>query len=133
MREYSSDYSTVLNEAQRDRRENARPKLKGKVENFGQYDVILLSYPDWRASIPVPVASFLEHCDLSSRTIMPFCSHGGGRLGQSVTAIDKLAPNAVIGTLLSVPYGGGSSMPADVAAWLAKNELDELGYGGEKR
>ena len=132
VREYSSDYNTVLNEAQRDQRENARPKLKGRVENFGQYDVILLGYPNWWASIPAPVASFLESYDFSGRTIIPFCSHGGGRLGQSVTAIGKLAPNAVIGTPLSVHYGGGSSMPADVAAWLAKNELNEED-GGKKR
>jgi hypothetical protein len=38
----------------------------------------------------------------------------------------------VIGTPLSVHYGGGSSMPADVAAWLAKNELNEED-GGKKR
>ncbi|WP_299080463.1 flavodoxin [uncultured Fretibacterium sp.] len=132
VREYSSDYNTVLNEAQRDQRENARPKLKGRVENFGQYDVILLGYPNWWASVPAPVASFLESYDFSGRTIIPFCSHGGGRLGQSVTAIGKLAPNAVIGTPLSVHYGGGSSMPADVAAWLAKNELNEED-GGKKR
>ncbi len=132
VREYSSDYNTVLNEAQRDQRENARPKLKGRVENFGQYDVILLGYPNWWASVPAPVASFLESYDFSGRTIIPFCSHGGGRLGQSVTAIGKLAPNAVISTPLSVHYGGGSSMPADVAAWLAKNELNEED-GGKKR
>lgn len=132
VREYSSDYNTVLNEAQRDQRENARPKLKGRVENFGQYDVILLGYPNWWASVPAPVASFLESYDFSGRTIIPFCSHGGGRLGQSVTAIGKLAPNAVIGTPLSVHYGGGSSLPADVAAWLAKNELNEED-GGKKR
>ena len=132
VREYSSDYNTVLNEAQRDQRENARPKLKGRVENFGQYDVILLGYPNWWASIPAPVASFLESYDFSGRTIVPFCSHGGGRLGQSVTAIGKLAPNAMIGAPLSVHYGGGSSMPADVAAWLAKNDLNEPGDGGKK-
>ena len=94
--------------------------------------VILLGYPNWWASVPAPVASFLESYDFSGRTIIPFCSHGGGRLGQSVTAIGKLAPNAVIGTPLSVHYGGGSFMPADVAAWLAKNELNEED-GGKKR
>ena len=133
VRAYSSDYNTVLNEAQRDQRENARPELKGKVENFGQYDVILLGYPNWWASIPAPIASFLESYDFSGRTIVPFCSHGGGRLGQSVTAIGKLAPNAAIGTPLSVHYRGGSSMPADVAAWLAENGLNESGKERKKR
>lgn len=130
--EYSSDYNTVLNEAQRDQREDARPELKGKVENFEQYDVILLGYPNWWASIPAPVASFLDSYDFAGRRIIPFCSHGGGRLGQSVTAIGKLAPNAMIGKPLSIHYSGGSAMPADVAAWLAENELSES-KDGEKR
>ena len=46
---------------------------------------------------------------------MPFCSHGGGRLGQSLTAISKLAPDAELGKALSVHYGGGSSLNKDIA------------------
>ena len=48
---------------------------------------------------------------------------GGGRFGQSLTAIAKLAPEAVIGEGLSVHYSGGSSLPSDVAAWLKKNGI----------
>jgi len=46
---------------------------------------------------------------------------GGGRFGQSITAIAKLAPNAKIGEGLSVHYSGGSSLSKDVAKWLEKN------------
>ena len=48
---------------------------------------------------------------------------GGGRFGQSLTAIAKLAPEAVIGEGLSVHYSGCSSLPSDVAAWLKKNGI----------
>ena len=44
------------------------------------------------ASIPMPIASFLEEYDFAGKRIIPFCSHGGGRFGQSLTAIAKLAP-----------------------------------------
>jgi flavodoxin len=120
---YSSNYNTCLDEALRDQRANARPALKTRVSNMVQYDVIMLGYPNWWASIPAPVASFLEAYDFSGKTIVPFCSHGGGRFGQSLTAIAKLAPRAKIGDALSIHYSGGNSLSNDITAWLRKNGI----------
>lgn len=69
----------------------------------------------------MPIASFLEEYDLSGKTIMPFCSHGGGRFGQSLTAIAKLAPDSPMTEGLSISYSGGSSLSSDVSAWLTRN------------
>ncbi|MBQ3654734.1 MAG: SUMF1/EgtB/PvdO family nonheme iron enzyme [Synergistaceae bacterium] len=118
---YSENYSTVLREAQRDQRRQARPKLQGKI-NLDDYDVIILGYPNWWASIPMPIATFLESYDFAGKIIMPFCSHGGGRFGQSLTAIAKLAPKAVITEGLSVHYSGGGSLKEDIARWLKNAE-----------
>lgn len=120
---YSTDYNTVLEQAQRDQRLQARPELSAHVENMAQYDTIILGYPNWWASIPMPIASFLEEYDFSGKTILPFCSHGGGGLGQSQTAIAKLAPDANMAEGLSIHYSGGASMPDDVAAWLDANGI----------
>ena len=122
---YSENYNTVLREAQRDQRRKARPKLKNHVENFADYDIIMLGYPNWWASIPMPIASFLEEYNFEGKTIMPFCSHGGGRFGQSLTAIAKLAPKAVITEGLSVHYSGGGSLRSDVRKWLEAHNLEE--------
>lgn len=122
---YSTDYNTVLDEAQRDQNEQARPELAVHVENMGEYDTIILGYPNWWASIPMPIASFLEEYDFSEKTIIPFCSHGGGRFGQSLTAIAKLAPNSVIGEGLSVHYSGDSSLPDDISEWLSANGITD--------
>ncbi|MBR0167325.1 MAG: SUMF1/EgtB/PvdO family nonheme iron enzyme [Synergistaceae bacterium] len=118
---YSESYNTVLREAQRDQHRKARPKLKDHVKNFADYDVIMLGYPNWWASIPAPVATFLEEYDFAGKTIMPFCSHGGGRFGQSLTAIAKLAPKAVITEGLSVHYSGGGRLKDDISRWLSEN------------
>ena len=115
---YSNDYNTVLMEAQRDQHEQARPAIRDPLDSLDEYDVILLGYPNWWASIPMPIATFLESYDFSGKTILPFCSHGGGRFGQSLTAIAKLAPDAVIAPGLSVHYSGGSALPGDVRTWL---------------
>ena len=120
---YSSDYNTCLDEAQRDQEREARPALKTKIENLAQYDTILLGYPNWWASIPMPIATLLESYDFSGKTIAPFCSHGGGRLGQSLTAIAKLAPNSKLTPGLSVHYGGDASLDDDIDEWLSKNGL----------
>lgn len=122
---YSNNYNTVLDEAQRDQNEQARPELAVHVENMDEYDVIILGYPNWWASIPMPIASFLEECDFSDKTILPFCSHGGGRFGQNLTAIAKLAPDAAMGKALSVHYSGGGSLSDDVADWLHENGIIE--------
>ncbi len=120
---YSSDYNTVLMEAQADQHKGARPALLHLPESLEGYDVILLGYPNWWASIPMPIATFLESYDFSGKTIVPFCSHGGGRFGQSLTAIAKLAPNAVLKEGLSIHYSGGASMAGDVTAWLEANGI----------
>jgi flavodoxin len=123
VRPYSSDYNTCLDEAKRDQEAQVRPALKNHIADIGKYDVIFLGYPNWWASIPMPIASFLEEYDLSGKTIIPFCSHGEGRLGQSVSAIAKLSPRSKILDALSVHYGGGSSLSRDIDAWLRKNGL----------
>ncbi|MBQ7196957.1 MAG: SUMF1/EgtB/PvdO family nonheme iron enzyme [Synergistaceae bacterium] len=121
---YSENYNTVLREAQRDQHRHARPKLKNRVKNFDEYDIIMLGYPNWWASIPMPIASFLEEYNFEGKTIMPFCSHGGGRFGQSLTAIAKLAPKAVITEGLSVHYSGGGALKDEVRNWLENNKVE---------
>lgn len=120
---YSNDYNTVLEQAQRDQNAQARPELTNHIGDMAQYDTIIIGYPNWWASIPMPIASFLEEYDFSGKTIVPFCSHGGGRFGQSITAISKLAPDAAMGEGLSVHYSGGSSLPGDVSGWLDANGI----------
>lgn len=118
---YSSDYNTVLDEAQRDQRAQARPKIKGPLPDLKKYDTVILGYPNWWASIPMPIATFLESGGFDGKAVVPFCSHGGGRLGQSVSAITKLVPGATVLKALPVHYSGGSSVDADISKWLSQN------------
>ncbi|MBQ9058349.1 MAG: SUMF1/EgtB/PvdO family nonheme iron enzyme [Atopobiaceae bacterium] len=140
---YSSDYNTCLDEAQRDQNQQARPALVTQIDDMSRYGTVYLGYPNWWASIPMPIATFLESNDFSGKEIRPFCSNGGGGFGQSVTAISKLAPDAHVGQGLSVYYTGGLDMPQQVADWLASvsaevtaagaagaDATDEAGAGG---
>ena len=103
---YSATYNSqgLYAEALTEYRNQAVPELKAYVPNLADYDVILLGYCNWWASIPAPVRSFLKHDDFSGKTIVPFCSMGGGRFGQTISAIAKLAPESVILKGLDVTY-----------------------------
>ena len=103
---YSATYNSqgLYAEALTEYREQAVPELRTYLPNLADYDVILLGYCNWWASIPAPVRSFLMHDDFCGKTIVPFCSMGGGRFGQTISAIAKLAPRSVILKGLDVTY-----------------------------
>lgn len=111
----SSNGPVLYGEALNELRAEAVPELKA-YPDVGQYDTILLGYCNWWSSIPASVRSFLLHDDFSGKTIVPFCSMGGGQFGQTISAIAKLAPNSVIKEGLMVSYS--SYDRAEINGWL---------------
>lgn len=120
---YPTDFDELRDLNHEEMAEGYLPLLVESDLDVSQYDTVFIGYPNWWASIPMPVASFLEEYDFSGKTIVPFCSHGGGRFGQSLTAIAKLAPDATMGEGLSTHYSGVDTLPDDIAAWLEVNEI----------
>ncbi len=120
---YSSDYNTLVEESQRDQRIHSRPKLTTQVENMEGYDIVMLGYPIWWASIPMPAASFLEEYDFSGKTILPFASYDASGLGQSLSDIKKLSPKATVGKSLAVQSYGEGNIKENVSAWLKANGI----------
>ncbi len=114
----SSNGPVLYGEALDELRAEAVPELKA-YPDIGQYDTILLGYCNWWSSIPASVRSFLLHDDFSGKTIVPFCSMGGGHFGQTISAIAKLAPDSVIREGLEVTYS--SYDRNEISAWLEKS------------
>lgn len=116
----SSNGPVLYGEALDELRAEAVPELK-EYPDIDQYDTILLGYCNWWSSIPASVRSFLMHDDFSGKTIVPFCSMGGGRFGQTISAIAKLVPESVIKEGLEVTY---SSYDRDeIDKWLKANNI----------
>lgn len=46
---YTDDYDALLDIAQQEQAENARPALAAQVENWESYDVVFVGYPNWLA------------------------------------------------------------------------------------
>lgn len=48
---YSDDYDTVVDDAKKEQQENARPKIKNKIENIDDYETIYVGYPKMEYSL----------------------------------------------------------------------------------
>lgn len=91
---YSENYRACCGEAVAEMKSNARPEIKGYVENMDQYDTIFVGYPCWCGTAPMCVFTFLEHYDLTGKTIIPFCTNEGSGLANSVAHIRSACPGA---------------------------------------
>lgn len=117
-------YSDELyKESQVDLYKNRRPELKTRVKNMKQYDIILLGFPNWWATMPMPVFSFLENYNLKDKTILPFVSHGNGIYGESISDMSKTVPKSYIGQGFEFYYDGGSKLSGNLTKWLKKNKI----------
>ena len=94
-----------------------RPPLVGDVD-VAAYDAVLLGYPTWWASVPMPVLGFLESHDFAGLPVASFSSHGGTRFGDSISDLGKTIPDALLGKPLEFYYSGGSDLSANIDAWL---------------
>lgn len=115
---YPENYNECVDQAEKELNEDFRPEIETSVENMDAYDVIYLGYPNWWGTIPMPVATFLETYDFTGKTIIPFCTHEGSRLGESESHIARIAPQA---TMLAGFESRGSSVNSagdKVSAWL---------------
>ena len=99
------------------------PELSSHVDDMSQYDVILLGYPTWWSTLPMPIVAFLEEYDFSGKTIVTFSSHGGTMFGDSVSDLSKLVPEAYVGLGYEFQYSGSDS--GEISAWLAENGVPE--------
>lgn len=91
---YTTDHEALIELADKELEEHARPQLKEGVENIEQYDTIYIGYPTWWSDLPMIVYSFLDMYDLSDKTIIPFNTHGGSGFAGTIENIIKTEPNA---------------------------------------
>jgi len=114
---YSFDYNTAAKEVRNQISRGFCPKLISGNESIDDYETIFIGTPNWFKTLAPPVMSFLKQHDFTGKTIIPFCTHGGGGFCQIENNIalecskSKMLPGiAVNGTVSS----------EEVAKWLEK-------------
>lgn len=116
---YMDEYNELLDIAQDEQRNNARPDISEVIENMDAYSTIYLGFPNWWGDMPMILYSFLDDYDLSEKTVVPFCTSGGSGFSGSIAAIQEMEPNAnVIEDGLSIKDSAANSLDDTVAEWL---------------
>ena len=94
--------------------EAARPAIADKIANMGTYDTVFVGFPVWWYVEPRIIDTFLEACDFSGKTIVPFATSGGSGLGEAPQRMQQLAPGARVlpGKLLN-----GRPDAAELKSW----------------
>ena len=87
---YPTSHSELLDVSRKEMANNARPEIAGTVDNMDDYDTIFIGYPNWWGDMPMIVYNFLESYDLSGKTIVPFCTHGGSGLSNTESTIANI-------------------------------------------
>lgn len=124
---YSSDYDECLDRAADEKAANARPALAKSVGSMADYDVIFLGYPDWWSTCPMAVFTFLDSCDFTGKTVIPFCAHGTSGLAASVRDIRAALPGVTVLDAVGVQRPGMDT-PLDAARSTVLNWLAGLDY-----
>lgn len=125
---YPTDHDILVDQASEEQSQDARPEIKSQIDNFEQYDTIFAGYPNWWGDMPKIMYSFFEEYDFSGKTIVPFNTHGGSGLSNTVAAITDLAPDAnVITNAFSISRNDAEEAEEPVIQW-----LNELGLVNEE-
>lgn len=93
---YPDTYRGVVEVAKEEWRNDTRPELAEVAADVRQYDTIILGYPNWCNTMPKAVCTFLEASDFSGKKIVPFCTHEGSGLGNSIEDLRKICPHSIL-------------------------------------
>ncbi|MBQ7516527.1 MAG: flavodoxin [Schwartzia sp.] len=124
---YPKDYRECTEVAGKEREENARPELVGKIRNMADYDTVFLGYPIWWSDLPMPVYTFLESYDWSGKTIIPFSTSAGDVLTGKENELPNFAKGATIREGIGIRGKRAQEQPDSVRQEVLK-WLDSLGF-----
>lgn len=72
----------------------SRPAMAEPVKGVEDYDTVFLGFPIWWYVEPRIIDTFLESCDLSGKTVIPFATSGGSGIGRAEKSMRALCPGA---------------------------------------
>ena len=93
---YSFSYNTAVKEVREEIEKGYCPHLTEGAEAIENAEMIFIGSPNWLKTFAPPVLSFLRTVDLSEKTIIPFCTHGGGGFGRMIEDYKKECGNSTI-------------------------------------
>lgn len=118
---YDADYNKCIQEAKAELQSKERVAVKSYLENLEDYDTIFVGYPNWWGTMPMVMFTFLEHYNLSGKTIIPFCTNEGSGMGKSESDLKNICKGAVIKKRLSIHGAEAENSENKVTDWAKKS------------
>ena len=93
----------------------SRPEIVNENLDVLSYDTIFIGFPIWWYVAPTIVNTFLESCDLTGKTVVPFATSGGSGMGGTNKA---LAPSCTGARLLEGKVFRSSTNADTLREWV---------------
>ena len=118
---YAKNYRECCREAAAEASTHARPEIQGYLEDITPYDTIYVCYPCWCGTAPMCIFTFLEHYDLTGKTMVPLCTNEGSGLADSIRDLENSCKGAVIAPGLAVRGHQVAASEALITSWAKEN------------
>lgn len=111
--DWTDDNSRVTREYEDESLRNIE-LVSTSVDNWEEYDTVLIGYPIWWGIAAWPVDTFVKSNDFNGKTVIPFCTSSSSGLGQSG---DLLAEEANGGNWLEGQRFRSNPSDSDINTW----------------
>lgn len=88
---------------------------KDTIDNWENYDTVLIGYPIWWGIAAWPVDSFVKANDFNGKTVIPFCTSSSSGLGQSGELLEEKANG---GNWLEGQRFRSNASDSDIEKWV---------------
>ena len=119
---YSFSYNTAVKEVRAQIEKGVCPALMQFDINVADFETVFIGSPNWLKTFAPPVLSFLRATDLSGKTVIPFCTHGGGGFGNMIEEYKRECGTSRVIPGLAVK---GTYTFGEVQKWLDSIGLDD--------
>lgn len=120
VRPYAQKYAACVEEVRAEFAGGVYPALARCPESLGEYDTVVLAYPNWCGTMPMAVQGFLARYDFAGKTILPLCTNEGSGMGRSEEDLKTLCPGALLRPGLPLRGGAVEQSGGEIARWLSR-------------
>ncbi|MBO7126660.1 hypothetical protein J6W78_03860 [bacterium] len=117
---YPSSYVDTVIEATKEFQGEKPVELEGTAPDLSGYDTVILVYPLWHWTLPVPVQKFLTENKLEGKTLYSLVTHGGSGFGNAIKDTPKWTSAKVSPLTLSVYDDEVKTALPKVIEWVKK-------------
>lgn len=117
---YPGTHKALVDYAKKEAEAKTYPKMASRINNFAQYDVVFVGYPNWWYDMPMVIYTLFNEYDFKGKTIVPFCTHGGSGFSQSVQTIGQLEKNAKVVPIPAISRNNAGQSRKGLENWLKK-------------